>query len=184
MVEIRLHGRAGQGMVTGAELIALAAFYEGKYSQAFPFFGSEKRGPPVMAFCRVSEEPITVHEEISEPDIVVVADSSILDAVDVTAGLKEEGILIINSKKTPSELGFKVKNVYTINASDIALKHFKKLILNTVMLGAFCKVTKLVSLESIKKAIKEKLSEKLPEKVVEANLNAIQEIYDLMEASK
>ena len=182
MNEIRLHGRAGQGMVTGAELIALAAHYEGKYSQAFPFFGSEKRGPPVMAFCRVDDNPIIVHEEITEPDIVVVADSSILDAVDITAGLKKGGIVILNTKKKSSEISLKTKNIFVVDATDIALKHFKKLILNTVMLGAFCKVTGLVKIDSVKKAIREKLSGKFSDKIVEANISAIQEVYDLTEA--
>src|SRR3989338_2300346 len=114
MKEIRLHGRAGQGMVTGAELIALAANYEGKHSQAFPFFGSEKRGPPVEAYCRIDEKPITIHEEIAEPDIVIVGDSSIMDVVDVCAGLKPNGIVIVNTSRTPKELGLKAKRVFTI----------------------------------------------------------------------
>ncbi|MAG17860.1 MAG: pyruvate ferredoxin oxidoreductase [Candidatus Diapherotrites archaeon] len=184
MIEIRLHARAGQGMVTGAELIALAANYEGKSSQAFPFFGSEKRGPPVEAYARIADKPIMIHEEISEPDYVIVGDASILDSVDVCAGLKEDGIVIINSDKKPGELGLKAKRVFTVDATEVALKHFKKLILNTVMLGAFCKVTGVVKLESVKRAIKEKLGEKFSEKIIEANINAIQEIYDTMEVEK
>ncbi|MCR4368637.1 MAG: 2-oxoacid:acceptor oxidoreductase family protein [archaeon] len=184
MKEIRLHGRAGQGMVTGADLIALAANYEGKHSQAFPFFGSEKRGPPVEAYCRIDEKPIAIHEEISEPDIVVVADASILDAVDVCAGLKKDGIVIINSTKPAAELGLSSKRVFTVDATKVALKHFNKLILNTVMLGAFCKVTNVVKIQSVKKAISEVLSKKLPAKVVEANINAIQEVYDMVQVEK
>jgi len=178
MKEIRLHGRAGQGMVTGAELIAMAAAYDGKHSQAFPYFGSEKRGPPVEAYCRVSEHPITIHEEISEPDIVVVADSSIMAEVDVCAGLGKGGILIINTTKGPEELKLNASKVFTINATEVALRHFHKLILNTVMLGAFCKITGIVKLESVKRAVKEKLSGKFSEKIVEANIAAIQEVYD------
>ena len=185
MKEIRLHGRAGQGMVTGAELIALAANYEGKYSQAFPFFGSEKRGPPVEAYCRISEEPITIHEEISEPDIVVVADASIMDAVDVCSGLKKDGIVIVNSQKKPEELKLKAKRVFTVDATEVALRLFNgKLIYNTVMLGAFCKVTDTVKLESVKRAINAKLSEKFSKAVVDSNIVAIQEVYDKMKVEK
>ncbi|MCR4335040.1 MAG: 2-oxoacid:acceptor oxidoreductase family protein [archaeon] len=184
MKEIRLHARAGQGMVTGAELIALAANYEGKSSQAFPFFGSEKRGPPVEAYARIDNKPITIYEEIGEPDIVIVGDASIMSSVDVCSGLKKDGIVIINSTKKPGEFGLKTKRVFTVDATKVALKHFKKLILNTVMLGAFCKVTGVVKLESVKRAIREKLGGKFPEKMVEANINAIQEIYDNMEVEK
>ncbi len=184
MKEIRLHGRAGQGMVTGAELIALAANYEGKHSQAFPFFGSEKRGPPVEAYCRIDEKPITIHEEIAEPDFVIVGDPSIMDSVDVCAGLKPSGIVIVNSPKAPKELKLAAKRVFTVDASDVALKHFQRLILNTVMLGAFCKVTDVVKLESIKKAIRESFAKKFSEAVVTANINAIQEVYDMVKVSK
>lgn len=184
MIEIRLHARAGHGMVTGAELIALAANYEGKHSQAFPFFGSEKRGPPVEAYTRIDEKPIHLYEEVAEPDIVLVGDPSIMHEVDVERGLKENGILIINTDKKPAELGLKAKRVFTINATDVALKHFHRLILNTVMLGALCKVTDVVKLESVKKAIKEKLGAKLPQKLIDANIEAIEEIYNKMKVDK
>ncbi|MEM4257252.1 MAG: 2-oxoacid:acceptor oxidoreductase family protein [Candidatus Diapherotrites archaeon] len=181
MKEIRLHARAGHGMVTGADIIAQAANYEGKFSQAFPFFGSEKRGPPVEAYVRIDDKPIQIHEEIAEPDIVVVADPSIMSEVDVCAGLKENGVVIVNTNKKPSELDIKAKNVFTVDASSVALKHFKKLILNTVMLGALCKVTGIVKIESVKRAIREVLGNKFPQQVVEANINAIQEVYDTMQ---
>lgn len=184
MKEIRLHGRAGQGMVTGAELIAYAANLEGKFSQAFPFFGSEKRGPPVEAYCRIDDKPIKIHEEISEPDIVIVGDSSILDVVDVCAGLKPDGIVIVNSKKKPEELGLRAKRVFTVNGTDVALRNFKKLILNTVMLGAFCKATGIVKIESIKKAIQASFAGKFPDSVTVANVNAVQETYDIMNIGK
>jgi len=182
MKEIRLHGRAGQGMVTGAELIALAAHYEGKHSQAFPFFGSEKRGPPVEAYCRIDDKPFLIHEEIAQPDVVIVGDSSILDAVDVCKGLRADGVVIVNSRKSASDLRLNAKNVYTVNATEVALKHFKKLILNTVMLGAFCKVTGIVRLASVQKAIRESLSS-LPAPLIEANVKAIEEVYNLMACS-
>src|SRR3989338_7875389 len=156
MKEIRLHARAGHGMVTGAELIALAANFEGKNSQAFPFFGSEKRGPPVEAYTRIDNKPITIHEEIAEPDVVIVADPSIMHEVDVCAGLKKDGIVIVNSEKKASELKLNAKRIFTDN----------------------------VKIESVKRAIKEKLSEKFPQNVVEANINAIQEVYDTMKVEK
>ncbi|MEK6958319.1 MAG: 2-oxoacid:acceptor oxidoreductase family protein [archaeon] len=181
MKELRFHGRAGQGMVTGSDLIALAANYEGKHSQSFPFFGSEKRGPPVEAYCRIDTKPITVHEEIAEPDIVLVADASVMDSVDVCAGLKKDGIVIVNTTKKAPDLKLKAKRVFTVDASEVALRRFGKLILNTVMLGALCKVTDIVKLESIKKAIKERLSEKFSQKVIDSNIEAIQEVYDKMQ---
>lgn len=186
MIEIRLHGRAGQGMVTGAELIALAANYEGKHSQAFPFFGSEKRGPPVEAYCRIDTVPITIHEEIAEPDIVIVGDPGIMGSVDVCRGLKKDGIVIVNTVKKAEELRLAAKRVITIDASSIALKHFGRLILNTVMLGVFCKVSDVVRLEAVKKAIREKLgsSGKFSSRIVDSNIAAIQEVYDLARAEK
>ncbi|HLC79141.1 MAG TPA: 2-oxoacid:acceptor oxidoreductase family protein [archaeon] len=185
MKEIRLHARAGQGMVTGAELIALASNFEGKYSQAFPFFGSEKRGPPVEAYCRIDEKPITIHEEIAEPDVVIVGDPSIMDSVDVCAGLKKNGIVIVNTTKGAKDLNLKAKRVFTIDATEVALKNFNgKMVLNTVMLGAFCKVTDIVKIESIKRAISESFPKKFSKAIVDANINAVQEVYDKMQVSK
>src|SRR3989344_683746 len=182
MKEIRLHARAGHGMVTGAELIALAANHEGKYSQAFPFFGSEKRGPPVEAYCRIDSRPIIIHEEISEPDVVIVGDASIMDAVDVCSGLKQNGIVIGNSGRKPAELGLKAKRVFTVAATEIALKHFGKPIYNTVMLGAFCKVTGIVKIDSVKWAIRESFAKKFPQSVIDSNISAVQDVYDMVEA--
>ncbi len=184
MIEIRLHARAGHGMVTGADIVAQAANYENKFSQAFPFFGSEKRGPPVEAYVRIDDKPITIHEEIAEPDIVVVADPSIMPEVDVCAGLKENGIVIINTTKKAEDLNIKANRVFTVDASSVALKHFKKLILNTLMLGALCKATGVVKIDSVKRAIREVLGKKLPQQVVDANINAIQELYDSMKVNE
>ncbi|MBI4209964.1 MAG: 2-oxoacid:acceptor oxidoreductase family protein [Candidatus Diapherotrites archaeon] len=184
MKEIRLHGRAGQGMVTGAELIALASNYEGKHSQAFPFFGSEKRGPPVEAYCRIDTRPISIHEEIAEPDVVIVGDPSIMDSVDVCSGLRKGGIVIVNSPKRPEDLGLHAGRIFTVDATDIALKHFGKLIFNTVMLGAFCKVTDIVGIDSIERAIKESFDRKFPQAVIDANVKAVREVYDIMKVEK
>lgn len=177
MQEIRFHGRAGQGIVTAAELLAVAAGFENKHSQAFPMFGSEKRGPPVTGFCRISDEPIEIHEQIYKPDIVLVADATIMDIVDVAAGLKPNGVVLINTAKKPAELGLKMEKgqrLLTVDGTDIAIKYFKKPITNTVMLGALSKATKIVGLDALKKAINQRFTGE-PAK---HNINAIQECYD------
>jgi len=172
MIEARFHGRAGQGIVTAAELLAFAASYEGKFTQAFPFFGSEKRGPPVTSFCRIDEAPIKLHEEIAEPDIVIVTDKTILPSVNVESGLKGEGIIIINSADGAKKL-FKTKNVFSVDGTEIAVKYFSRPITNTVLLGALSKVTEIVKIESIERAIQERFKGEIAEK----NVKAIQECY-------
>ncbi|MEM3400067.1 MAG: pyruvate ferredoxin oxidoreductase subunit gamma [Candidatus Micrarchaeia archaeon] len=170
MKEIRFHGRGGQGAVTAASLLAMAAGDEGKYSQAFPFFGVERRGAPVTSFCRISDEPIKIHQYIYKPDIVVVLDPSLLGKVDVCEGLKEGGIVIVNSKE---RISLPTKNAYFVDASGIAIKHIGKPIVNTAMLGAFAKVTNLVHIDGLKKAIGEVFKGELAEK----NIRAIEECY-------
>jgi len=182
LIEIRFHGRAGQGIVTAADLVAVAAGFENKYSQAFPFFGSEKRGPPVTSYCRVSSKPITIHEQVREPHVVVVADATVMGAVDVAAGLRENGLILVNARgerlqalRAPASA-----RVHFIDGNEIALKHFGKLITNTVMLGALAKATDVVSLESIKKALRERF----PQKIAEENVSVVQECYDLFKGEK
>ena len=178
LAEIRFHGRAGQGMVTAAELLATAAGMEGKYSQAFPVFGSEKRGPPVMSFCRISDSPITIYDQVSEPDIVVVADPSVLTSVNVAAGLKKGGIVIANCSCKASELGIADAKVYTVDGTKIALEHLKRPIFNTVMLGAFIKITGLVRMESMEKAVREEFGEK-DKAIADKNVEVIRACYEL-----
>ncbi|SFM51719.1 pyruvate ferredoxin oxidoreductase subunit gamma [Thermodesulforhabdus norvegica] len=159
MVEIRLHGRGGQGAVTSAELTALAAISKGLYAQAFPSFGPERRGAPVMAFVRVSEEPILTREKVYEPDIVVVLDPSLMEIVDVQAGLKDGGWLIVNTKSSPREVKEKygVKaHVATVDAMKIAMEVLRVPITNTTMLGALVKASGVVPLESFEEPIKER----------------------------
>jgi pyruvate ferredoxin oxidoreductase gamma subunit len=173
--EIRFHGRGGQGAVTAAELIAIAAFEDKKYSQAFPAFGVERRGAPVMAFARIANEPIRVRSQIYEPDYVIVQDVTLLDVVDVASGLKPEGKIIINTDRNVKDLKLKTKaKVVTIDATKIALEKLGRPIVNTTMLGAFCGATGEVSLESINKAISERFAGSLGEK----NLNAIKTAYE------
>lgn len=179
MLEVRFHGRAGQGIVTAAELLAEAAGMEGHYSQAFPFFGSEKRGPPVTSYCRLDAKPIVIHEEIETPDIVVVAEPSVMNEVHVEAGLKKDGILIVNSTKSLSELKLNAKHVFVVDGTSIALKHLKKPITNTVMLGALCKITNIAKLEHVEKAIQKRF----PEKIALPNIEAIRECYHAVESA-
>ena len=154
--QVRFHGRAGEGIVTAAELLAEAAALDGKYSQAFPIFGSEKRGPPVTSDCKISDEPIATYEQIHEPDIVVVANASVIRSVKVWEGLKPGGVLLINTTRKPSELGIPFGfDIYAIDGTSIALKAFGKMITNTVMLGPLVKKTRVVSIDAMRKAIKE-----------------------------
>jgi 2-oxoacid:acceptor oxidoreductase gamma subunit (pyruvate/2-ketoisovalerate family) len=178
MIEIRWHGRGGQGGVTSAELLAKAAFYDGyKGVQAFPYFGAERRGAPVKAFTRISDSEINVRSQIYEPDIVAVLDPSIIDLIDVTEGLKEGGKIIVNIDKAPSELELKGK-VYTYDGTGIALKHGLLVaglpVVNTTMLGAFAKATGLVKLDTVQKVI----CERWPGKVGDRNAEGAKEAYD------
>jgi pyruvate ferredoxin oxidoreductase gamma subunit len=160
LVEIRWHGRGGQGAVTSAEMIALAAFEEGKYAQAFPSFGPERRGAPVIAFNRISKkDPIENRTEVDHPDIVVVFAQSLLSIVDVTAGLKDDGIIVVNSSQTFEEIqkitGRRWK-LAIVNASAIAKEMIKADIVNTTMLGALVKVSEAVKMESLEIPLEER----------------------------
>jgi pyruvate ferredoxin oxidoreductase gamma subunit/2-oxoisovalerate ferredoxin oxidoreductase gamma subunit len=157
--EIRIHGRGGQGGVTAAELLARAAFREGKWVQAIPFFGAERRGAPVKAFARLSDEPILIRSQVYSPDYVMVLDAGLLDLVDVTEGLKKDGIVIINTRKKPEEIDIKQGRLATVDATGIAIELQLLVagqpVLNTTMLGAFAKATEEVKLESILEIIRE-----------------------------
>lgn len=157
--EIRIHGRGGQGSVTAAELLAHAAFVEGKWVQAFPFFGAERRGAPVKAFARLSDEPILVHSQVYKPDYVIVLDPVIHRVVDVTEGLKTNGIIIINTPKNPGDIMLKDQRIAAVDATGIALGLNLLVagqpIVNTSIIGAFAKATGGVKLESVTKVIKE-----------------------------
>jgi len=172
MMEVRFHGRGGQGAVTAARLLAEAAFLEGKYCQAFPSFGAERRGAPVLAFTRIDNKPIRIRSLVYEPNHVVVLDPTLLEAVNVAAGLKRGGIIVVNAKETPEEL--KAGKVAAVDATAIALELLGTPITNTAMLGAFAKATKLVSLESVVKAIEGYFGGKLAEK----NVAAVKAAYE------
>jgi len=172
MIEIRFHGRGGQGAVTAAEILAKAAFEDGKYCQAFPFFGAERKGAPVMAFSRIADSPIRRRYQVYNPDYVIVLDDTLLEAVDVLSGLKENGKVIINAKNDVN-LGKDIES-YSIDATGIALETLGVPIVNTVMLGAFAGVTGVVSMDSILNVTKETF----PGKIGEKNAKATQIAYE------
>ncbi len=178
MLEIRFHGRGGQGAVTAAYIFALAAFFEGKEVQSFPEFGVERRGAPVKAFCRISNEKIIIHSNIYEPDCVVVFDISLIKTVDVVAGLKKNGWLILNTDQPPENYRhFGSNRIATVDATSIALS--KKLgsekapIVNTTILGAVAKATGVGRLASVLEAISKKIDKKIDD-----NLRACEEVYE------
>lgn len=174
MIEIRFHGRGGQGAVTAAEILAKAAFEDGKYCQAFPFFGVERRGAPVMAFSRIDDKPIRKRYQVYKPDYVIVLDDGLLEVVDVFAGLKKEGTVVIN---TTNDLALKEGiNIHSIDATGIALDTLGVPIVNTVMLGAFAGATGEVSLDSLLKIVKETFPGKIGEKNAEATKVAFDKV--------
>jgi pyruvate ferredoxin oxidoreductase gamma subunit len=176
--EIRWHGRGGQGAVTSAELVAQAAINEGKYAQAFPAFGAERRGAPVVAFVRISSnQPIRVRAEIAEPDVVVVLDPGLLRIVDVTSGLKATGMLVVNTKKPPEQIRqeFNVNwSLATVDATKIAEELLGVPIVNTSMIGALLKATEVVKLESLFEPLRQRFG-RLAERNIEAMKRAHEE---------
>ncbi|HEX17564.1 MAG TPA: pyruvate ferredoxin oxidoreductase subunit gamma [Thermoplasmatales archaeon] len=179
MIEICFHGRGGQGAVTAANILVSAALKDGNRGvQAFPFFGAERRGAPVRAFARISDEEINLRSEIYNPDIVVVLDESIMGLVDVLKGLKEGGKLVINTSKKPGDFGFSKKyTVATVDATSIAIRN-KLLVggipvVNTPILGAIPKVLDKVTLDSLKEAIRERW----PGELGERNARSAEEAY-------
>lgn len=159
MIEIRIHGRGGQGGVTAAELLARAAFKEGKWVQAIPFFGAERRGAPVKAFARISDEPILIRSQVYSPDYVIVLDSTLLDLVDVTEGLKKDGIVTINTTRKPDGIKLSQGRLATVDATAIALELELLVaglpVLNTIMLGAFARATEEIKLDSVLEVIRQ-----------------------------
>ena len=178
MIQIRIHGRGGQGVVTAAELIAIAAFKNGKQAQAFPSFGVERTGAPVESFVRIDDKPIITKEQIYQPDILIIQDASLLDGADITAGAAKKTIAIVNtSKAKPSfKISLSQANIYTIDATKIALEIIGKNIVNTVILGAFAKITGLIDLLSLKQAIQEKFSGH--QDLIDKNIKAVEQAYE------
>ncbi len=179
LIEIRWHGRGGQGAKTASLLLADAAFNTGKYIQGFPEYGPERMGAPITAYNRISDKPITIHSNIYEPDYVVVVDDTLLESVPVTAGLKKEGAIVINTTKSPEYLKEKLNgysgSIYTIDARKVSEETLGKYFPNTPMLAAIVKVTGIMSdeafLEDMKGSFKHKFAKK-PE-VIEGNMKAL-----------
>ena len=178
--EIRIHGRGGQGGVTAAELIARAAYKEGKWVQAFPYFGAERRGAPVKAFARISDDPILIRSQIYNPDYVIVLDESLLEVANVTEGLKKDGIIIINTRKKPSEIDLAGYRIATVDATGIALELGLLVaglpVVNTAMVGAFAKATGEIKIESVIESIKEEWRGAIGEKNAKAAVLAYERL--------
>lgn len=185
MFQVRIHGRGGQGVVTAAEMLSVAAFDEGRHAQAFPSFGSERMGAPVVAFCRIADREIRLREPIMEPDAIIIQDPTLLHQVDVFAGLKNDGYILINTNKSFAELGladlasvWNPAHLRTVSATELALKHVGRPVPNVPLLGGFAAVSGIIRLESVIKAIEEKFSGK----VAAGNSAAAREAYEIVKA--
>jgi pyruvate ferredoxin oxidoreductase gamma subunit len=185
MFQIRVHGRGGQGVVTTAELLSVAAFAEGRQAQAFPTFGSERTGAPVVGFCRIDDQPIRSHEPVARPDAVLIQDATLLHQVDVFEGLDPDGYLLVNTTRSLSELGlaayverFGTNRVMTVPATELALKHLGRPLPGAVLLGAFAALTGQVEVASVNRAIRERFSGS----VADGNVAAADEAYDYVRA--
>jgi pyruvate ferredoxin oxidoreductase gamma subunit len=181
MLQIRIHGRGGQGVVTAAEMLSIAAFAQGRHAQAFPSFGSERTGAPVVAFCRIDDREIRLREPILAPDVLIVQDPTLLHQVDVFQGLQPDGYVLINSKRSFDALGvgeiaqrFRRERMITVPATEIALKHLGRPLPNAVLLGGFAALAGLVTLDAVAQAIRTKFSGK----VAEGNVAAATEAYE------
>lgn len=179
MIEIRIHGRGGQGSVTAAELVGFAAHSDGKYAQSFPSFGSERMGAPVQAFTRISDKQIRLRSQVYNPDFIIVQDPTLMDVIDVMSGMKDDGLVIINSKKDASEFAKgSSARIMTVPAMDIALAIIGRPIMNTTLLGAFSAASKAISLDGIRKALCNKFASDIAEKNIKAAEKAYAYITD------
>jgi pyruvate ferredoxin oxidoreductase gamma subunit len=179
MFQVRIHGRGGQGVVSGAELLSVAAFLEGRYAQAFPSFGSERMGAPVMAFCRIDVREIRLHEPVMQPDALIIQDPTLLHQVDLFNGLPKEGYILLNSTRGFDELGlteflrgFNPNRLCTLPATEIALKHVGRAVPNVPLLAAFAAITGQIQEDSVIKAIRDKFPSAIAEKNVAAAAEA------------
>jgi pyruvate ferredoxin oxidoreductase gamma subunit len=181
MFQVRIHGRGGQGVVTAAEMLSIAAFDEGRHAQAFPSFGSERTGAPVVAFCRIADKEIRLREPIMEPDALIIQDPTLLHQVDVFSGLKPDGYILINTSKSFEELGLaelvrdrQAARLCTVAATEISLRHVGRPVPNVPLLGGFAAISGILKLESVIKAINDRFSGK----VAAGNVAAATEAYN------
>ncbi len=179
LIEVRFHGRGGQGAWTASHILAMAALKEGKYVQSFPTFGPEREGAPIMAFTRISEDPINIHSGVYEPDAVVVLDPTLLGPM-VLEGFKDETVLVTNSRHTPKEvartLRLKPARVWTVDATSLAMEIMGRHVTNTAMLGALVKAVPVVELDSLFEAVRERFGTR--PKVAELNVRLVQRAYE------
>ena len=181
MFQVRIHGRGGQGVVSAAEMLSIAAFDEGRYAQAFPSFGSERMGAPVMAFCRIDDKEIRLREPVMQPDALIIQDPTLLHQIDLFNGLSPSGFILINSTRSFDELGigdfvrsFPHHHLCTVAATELALKHVGRPLPNAALLGGFAAISGQLHFDSVAKAIREKF----PGPVGAANVAAAQAAYD------
>jgi pyruvate ferredoxin oxidoreductase gamma subunit len=187
MFQVRIHGRGGQGVVSGAELASVAAFLEGRYAQAFPSFGSERMGAPVMAFCRIDDSEIRLREPVVAPDALIIQDPTLLHQVDLFHGLAADGYILINSTRTFEEMGlssllakYRPERLRTLAATEIAMKHVGRALPNVPLLAGFAAISGQFRLESVVAAVRGKF----PPKIAEANVAAATEAFDLVARSR
>jgi len=184
MFQVRIHGRGGQGVVTAAELLSVAAFREGRHAQAFPSFGSERTGAPVVAFCRIDDRAIRLREPIMAPDAIIIQDPTLLHQVDVFGGLVPDGYVLINTSRTFEELGLgefmsglRRERLCTVPATELALKHVGRAVPNAALLAGFAAISGRISLEAVSAAIREKF----PAKIAEGNVAAANAAHAFVE---
>jgi pyruvate ferredoxin oxidoreductase gamma subunit len=179
MFQVRIHGRGGQGVVSAAEMLSVAAFLEGRHAQAFPSFGSERTGAPVMAFCRIDVKPIRLREPVLAPDALIIQDATLLHQVDLFSGLAPRGHVLLNSTQSLDELGLTDLvhqfHITTLPASELALKHVGRAVPNAALLGGFAAMTGVIALESVATAIRQKF----PEAIAEKNVAAATEAFEI-----
>lgn len=179
MKEIRIHGRGGQGSVVTAELLAIGAFKEGLYSQAFPYLGGggDRRGAPVQAYCRIDDKPIRLKCQIQKPNYLIIQDPSVMEVVDIFDGLQKGSLILLNSPSSPEELGITTKDfkAFSFPATEVALEILKRPIMNTAMIGAFAAFAGGFKLENLREAIKSKF----PNKIGEQNAEAMERAFEL-----
>jgi pyruvate ferredoxin oxidoreductase gamma subunit len=178
--QVRIHGRGGQGVVSAAELLAVAAFLEGRHAQAFPSFGSERTGAPVVAFCRIDDRDIRLREPVAEPDALIIQDSTLLHQVDLFSGVPRSAYILINSTSSFDELGLgefvkglDPRRLCTVPATALAMKHVGRAVPNVPLLAGFAAVSGLLHLDSVSAAIREKF----PARIAESNVLAAAEAY-------
>src|SRR5215813_1300633 len=183
MFQIRIHGRGGQGVVSGAEMLSVAAFLEGRHAQAFPSFGSERMGAPVIAFCRIDDKEVRLREPVLAPDALIIQDQTLLHQVDLFSGLPVRGYILLNSVKSLEELGLdgfahgvQHYRMCTLPATELALKHVGRAVPNAALLGGFAAITGVIKLESVLAAI----AEKFPTPIAEKNIAAATEAFELV----